>query len=164
MPKSASRNVMAELLAGLAKDDMSVFPRFEEQGRRADLTPGQVEELHEFMEAAANRIRNSKAGLDREAAAYSVIHFLRDHNKRLGIHPRFLATVCSALATYFQNHKKWEPAIAACELLVSRNVTDEDGEGFHLRLDRLYQLRARKGGSTSSCDESGCVEEEPEEL
>lgn len=164
MSKSASRNAMPELLAGLAKDDMSVFPRFEEEGRRVDLTPGQVEELHEFMEAAANRIRNSKAGLDREAAAYSVIHFLRDHNKRLGIHPRFLATICSALATYFQNHKKWEPAIAACELLVSRNVTDEDGEGFHLRLDRLYQLRARKGGSGSSCDDSDFVEEDLEEI
>lgn len=152
MPKTTPKDFIAELLAGLAKDDIAVFKRFEEIGSRPDLTPSQVEDLHEFMEMAANRIRNSKSKIDRETAAYSIIHFLRDHNKRLGIHPRFLATVCSALATYFQNHKKWDPAISACELLVSRNVTDEDGEGFHARLDRLYQLRLKKGSSESSSD------------
>lgn len=167
MPKTMSKDFLSELLTGLAKDDVNVFKNFEEAGRRPDLTPTQVEDLHEFMEMAANRIRNSKSKLDRETAAYSIISFLREHNKRLGIHPRFLATICSALATYFQNHKKWDPAIAACELLVSRNVTDEDGEGFHARLDRLYQLRIKKGGSGSSSDaddfDSECVEDDDTE-
>jgi nicotinic acid mononucleotide adenylyltransferase len=152
MPKSTSSDPLAGLLAGLAKDDMRVFAQFEEIGRRGDLTASQIEALHEFMEAATNRIRNSKSKLDREAAAYSVIEFLKEHNRRMGIHPRFLATIGSALVTYFQNHKKWDPAIAACELLVSRNVTDEDGEGFHARLDHLYQLRLKKSQSASDVD------------
>jgi hypothetical protein len=162
MTPRESREFLPALLAGLAKDDMAVFGRFEEEGRRLDLSPSEVEDLHEFMESAANRIRNSKARLDREAAAYSVIRFLQENNRRLGIHPRFLATVCSALATYFQNHKQWDPAIAACELLVSRNVTDEDGIGFHARLDRLYQLRLRKGTGGSSFEPDSVTEEEEE--
>ncbi|MEN9353682.1 MAG: hypothetical protein RL318_1007 [Fibrobacterota bacterium] len=162
MPKNTTKDFITELLAGLAKDDIAVFKRFEEIGAKPDLTPTQVEDLHEFMEMAANRIRNSKSKIDRETAAYSVIGFLRENNRRLGIHPRFLATICSALATYFQNHKKWDPAISACELLVSRNVTDEDGEGFHARLDRLYQLRLKKGGSESSSD-ADYIEEENED-
>jgi len=152
MPKSIPSDPLAGLLSGLAKDDMRVFERFEEAGRRNDLTAAQIETLHEFMEAATNRIRNSKSKLDREAAAYSVIEFLKEHNRRMGIHPRFLATIGAALVTYFQNHKKWDPAIAACELLVSRNVTDEDGEGFYARLDHLYQMRLKKSQSASEVD------------
>jgi len=164
MPKLVNgTDFLPEFLAALAKDDMRVFAKFEAMGKQSSLTSAQIEALHEFMEAAANRIRNSKSGLDREAAAYSVIGFLTEHNKRLGIHPRFLATVGSALATYFQNHKKWDPAIAACELLVSRNVTDEDGEGFHARLDRLYQLRLRKS-VTGSDSEMDVIEDEEEDL
>lgn len=130
-------------LQRLAKDDPKVIEEFFVWARSPERTPKEVEEIHEFIEQAENRIRNSSAKLDRVASAEAVLEFFRDESKRLGIHERFLASICGALCTYFQNRKIWDPAVSACEFLVSRGIPDEDGVGFHERLDWLYRQRAR---------------------
>ncbi|MCB9496774.1 MAG: hypothetical protein H6686_07820 [Fibrobacteria bacterium] len=131
-------------LQRLAKDDPRVVAEFFEWARSPDRTPREVEHIHEFIEQAENRIRNSSAQLDRVASAEAILSFFRDESKRLGIHERFLASICGALCTYFQNRKIWDPAVACCEFLVSRGIPDEDGVGFHDRLDLLYRQRARQ--------------------
>lgn len=131
-------------LQRLTKDDPKVIANFFEWAGSPDRTPKEVEQIHEFIENAENRIRNSSAKLDRVESAMSILEFFNQHSKRLGIHERFLASICGALCTYFQNRKIWDPAIACCEFLVSRGIPDEDGVGFHERLDWLYRQRARK--------------------
>jgi hypothetical protein len=130
-------------LQRLAKDDPKVIAEFFVWARSPDRTAAEVEQIHEFIEQAENRIRNSSAKLDRVGSAEAILAFFRDESKRLGIHERFLASICGALCTYFQNRKIWDPAIASCEFLVSRGIPDEDGVGFHERLDWLYRQRVR---------------------
>jgi len=131
-------------LQRLAKDDPRVIQDFFTWARSAERSTHEVEQIHEFIENAETRIRNSSAKLDRVASAEAILAFFRDESRRLGIHERFLASICGALCTYFQNRKIWDPAVASCEFLVSRGIPDEDGVGFHDRLDWLYRQRARK--------------------
>lgn len=131
-------------LQRLTKDDPKVIEDFFVWAGSSERTPREVELIHEFIENAENRIRNSSAKLDRVASANAILAFFHEHSKRLGIHERFLAAICGALCTYFQNRKIWDPAVASCEFLVSRGIPDEDGVGFHERLDWLYRQRARK--------------------
>lgn len=145
MSKATTKSVdpVVEFLKRLSKDDPKVMSDFV-QWASGERSPEEIERVHEFIEEAEHRIRNSRAKLDRVEAALSVLGFFRDHSRRLGMHERFLATICGALCTYFQNRKIWDPAIEACEFLVSRAIPDEDGVGFHERLDWLYRQRARR--------------------
>jgi hypothetical protein len=133
----------SDYLERLAKDDPRVIDEFLTWARHPSRTAKEIEQVHEFLEAAENRIRNSTSQLDRIPAALSILQFLQDESRRMGIHEHFLAETCGALCTYFQNRKIWDPAISFCEFLVSRGIPDEDGEGFHSRLDLLYRQRAR---------------------
>ena len=131
-------------LQRLSKDDPRVIEDFFAWAGMPERSPLEIEQIHEFIEQAENRIRNSSAKIDRLASANAILAFFQEHSKRLGIHERFLASICGALCTYFQNRKIWDPAITCCEFLVSRGIPDEDGVGFHERLDWLYRQRARK--------------------
>lgn len=144
MPKSPTKAVAMTPLQRLAKDDPKIIPEFLAWARAPERSAVEIEEVHEFLEQAENRIRNSRAKLDREASAMAILEFFRLESRRLGIHDRFLASTCGALCTYFQNRKIWDPAVACCEFLVSRGIPDEDGNGFHDRLDWLYRQRARR--------------------
>jgi hypothetical protein len=147
MPKAAAKPIdpVIEFLKRLAKDDARVMTDFVKWAVDPGRTPKEVERIHEFVEEAEHRIRNSRSKLDRVSAAQALLGFFRDHSRRLGVNERFLATICGALCTYFQNRKIWDPAIESCEFLVSRAIPDEDGVGFHDRLDWLYRQRARRG-------------------
>ncbi|MBK8801781.1 MAG: hypothetical protein IPN71_06940 [Fibrobacteres bacterium] len=146
MTKATAKPVdpVIDFLKRLSKDDQNVMADFVAwaSGERG---PAEIERVHEFIEEAEHHIRNSRAKLDRVEAATALLGFFRDHSRRLGMHERFLATICGALCTYFQNRKIWDPAVEACEFLVSRAIPDEDGVGFHDRLDWLYRQRARRG-------------------
>jgi len=145
-PKPVAKKVdpVIEFLRRLGKDDPKVMAEFVKWAVEPARTPKEVERIHEFVEEAEHRIRNSRSKLDRVAAAQSLLGLFRDHSRRLGINERFLATICGALCTYFQNRKIWDPAIESCEFLVGRAIPDEDGVGFHKRLDWLYRQRARR--------------------
>ena len=146
MPKAAAKPIdpVIEFLKRLAKDDARVMTDFVKWAVDPERSPKEVERIHEFVEEAEHRIRNSRSKLDRVAAAQALLGFFREHSRRLGVNERFLATICGALCTYFQNRKIWDPAIESCEFLVSRDIPDEDGVGFHDRLDWLYRQRARR--------------------
>jgi|GEM_PF-1239914 len=145
-PKVAAKRIdpVVEFLRRLAKDDPKVMTEFVIWAVEPIRSPKEVERIHEFVEEAEHRIRNSRSKLDRVAAARALLGLFRDHSRRLGINERFLATICGALCTYFQNRKIWDPAIESCEFLVGRAIPDEDGVGFHKKLDWLYRQRARR--------------------
>lgn len=146
MPKSTKPpDPVADFLKRLAKDDSKVMLDFVKWASAEDRSAREVERIHEFVEEAEHRIRNSRAKLDRVAAARALLAFFREHSRRLGVNERFLASICGALCTYFQNRKIWDPAVESCEFLVGRAIPDEDGVGFHERLDWLYRQRARRG-------------------
>jgi hypothetical protein len=146
MPKAAVKNVdpVADFLKRLSKDDPKVMTDFVKWAADPARSPKEVEQVHEFIEEAEHRIRNSRSKLDRVAAARALLGLFREHSRRLGVNERFLATICGALCTYFQNRKIWDPAVESCEFLVGRAIPDEDGNGFHERLDWLYRQRARR--------------------
>ena len=131
-------------LKRLEKDDPKVMTDFCRWASSSSRSAKEIEGIHEFIEEAEHRIRNSRSKLDRVEAAEFLLKLLREESRRLGMHERFLATICGALCTYFQNRKIWDPAVQACEFLVGRAITDEDGVGFHERLDWLYRQRAKK--------------------
>lgn len=131
-------------LKRLEKDDPKVMTDFVGWASQAARIPKEIEGIHEFIEEAEHRIRNSRSKLDRVEAALLLLRLLREDSKRLGMHERFLASICGALCTYFQNRKIWDPAVEACEFLVGRAIPDEDGVGFHERLDWLYRQRAKR--------------------
>jgi hypothetical protein len=145
-PKVAVKRIdpVVDFLRRLNKDDPKVMPEFVKWAVDPIRSPKEVERIHEFVEEAEHRIRNSRSRLDRVAAAQALLSLFREHSRRLGINERFLATICGALCTYFQNRKIWDPAIESCEFLVGRAIPDEDGVGFHKRLDWLYRQRARR--------------------
>ncbi|MEK7395280.1 MAG: hypothetical protein AAB214_22200 [Fibrobacterota bacterium] len=132
-------------LKRLDKDDPKVMTDFANWASAPTRTPKEIEGIHEFIEEAEHRIRNSRSKLDRVEAAQVMLKLLREDSRRLGMHERFLASICGALCTYFQNRKIWDPAVEACEFLVGRAIPDEDGVGFHERLDWLYRQRAKRG-------------------
>ncbi|MEN9309249.1 MAG: hypothetical protein RL173_3181 [Fibrobacterota bacterium] len=132
-------------LKRLDKDDPKVMTDFANWASAPARTPKEIEGIHEFIEEAEHRIRNSRSKLDRVEAAQVMLKLLREDSRRLGMHERFLASICGALCTYFQNRKIWDPAVEACEFLVGRAIPDEDGVGFHERLDWLYRQRAKRG-------------------
>jgi len=146
VPKPVAKRFdpVIEFLRRLAKDDPKVMAEFIKWAVDPIRSPKEVERIHEFVEEAEHRIRNSRSKLDRVAAAQALLGLFRDHSRRLGVNERFLATICGALCTYFQNRKIWDPAIESCEFLVGRAIPDEDGVGFHKRLDWLYRQRARR--------------------
>lgn len=146
MPKATAKpaDPVIDFLKRLSKDDQHVMADFVAWAS-GERDPAEIERVHEFIEEAEHHIRNSRSKLDRVEAATALLGFFRDHSRRLGMHERFLATICGALCTYFQNRKIWDPAVEACEFLVSRAIPDEDGIGFHDRLDWLYRQRARRG-------------------
>jgi hypothetical protein len=145
-PKAVAKRVdpVIDFLRRLAKDDPKVIAEFVKWAVDPMRSPKEVERIHEFVEEAEHRIRNSRSKVDRVAAAQALLGLFRDHSRRLGINERFLATICGALCTYFQNRRIWDPAIESCEFLVGRAILDEDGVGFHKRLDWLYRQRARR--------------------
>lgn len=143
-PPLKTTDHVADFLKRLSKDDTRVMADFVKWASSSDRDAHEVEKIHEFIEEAEHRIRNSRSKLDRVEAATLLLGFFREHSKRLGMHDRFLATICGALCTYFQNRKIWDPAVEACEFLVGRAIPDEDGVGFHDRLDWLYRQRARR--------------------
>jgi len=145
MPRTSVKNIdpVADFLKRLSKDDPKVMTDFVKWASDPARVPKEVERIHEFVEEAEHRIRNSCSKLDRVVAARALLGFFREHSRRLGVNERFLATICGALCTYFQNRKIWDPAVESCEFLVSRAIPDEDGNGFHERLDWLYRQRAR---------------------
>jgi hypothetical protein len=145
-PKAVAKRVdpVIDFLRRLAKDDPKVIAEFVKWAVDPMRSPKEVERIHEFVEEAEHRIRNSRSKVDRVAAAQALLCLFRDHSRRLGINERFLATICGALCTYFQNRRIWDPAIESCEFLVGRAILDEDGVGFHKRLDWLYRQRARR--------------------
>ncbi|HNY29826.1 MAG TPA: hypothetical protein PKO15_02970 [Fibrobacteria bacterium] len=146
MAKATAKHTdpVIDFLKRLSKDDPAVMTDFVTWAS-GERSPAEIERVHEFIEEAEHHIRNSRSKLDRVEAATALLGFFRDHSRRLGMHERFLATICGALCTYFQNRKIWDPAVEACEFLVSRAIPDEDGIGFHDRLDYLYRQRARRG-------------------
>lgn len=131
-------------LKRLEKDDPKVMTDFAKWASALSRSAKEIEGIHEFIEEAEHRIRNSRAKLDRVEAAEILLKLLREDSRRLGMHERFLASICGALCTYFQNRKIWDPAIESCEFLVGRAIPDEDGVGFHERLDWLYRQRAKR--------------------
>lgn len=131
-------------LKRLEKDDPKVMTDFAKWACAPLRSPKEIEGIHEFIEEAEHRIRNSRSKLDRVEAAQVMLKLLREDSRRLGMHERFLASICGALCTYFQNRKIWDPAVEACEFLVGRAIPDEDGIGFHERLDWLYRQRAKR--------------------
>jgi hypothetical protein len=145
MPKAAPKSAesVAVFLKRLSKDDPKVMSDFVKWASDPTRDPAEIERVHEFVEEAEHRIRNSRSKLDRVSAARALLSFFREHSRRLGINERFLASICGALCTYFQNRKIWDPAVECCEFLVGRAILDEDGNGFHERLDWLYRQRAR---------------------
>ncbi len=143
-PPPAPVDSVPLFLKRLEKDDSRVMTDFVNWASQPGLSPKEIEGIHEFIEEAEHRIRNSRSKLDRVEAALLLLKLLRDDSRRLGMHERFLASICGALCTYFQNRKIWDPAVEACEFLVRRAIPDEDGVGFHERLDWLYRQRARR--------------------
>ncbi len=148
MPKVPPKSVpsIPSFLKRLEKDDPKVMLEFFSWDSVPGRTPKEIEGIHEFIEEAEHRIRNSRSKLDRVEAAQLLLKLLQEDSKRLGMHERFLASICGALCTYFQNRKIWDPAVEACEFLVGRAIPDEDGVGFHERLDWLYRQRAKRSG------------------
>lgn len=146
MPKAQPKiqDSIPAFLKRLEKDDPKVMTDFVEWASRPVRDAKEIEGIHEFIEEAEHRIRNSRSKLDRVDAALQLLKLLREESKRLGMHERFLASICGALCTYFQNRKIWDPAVEACEFLVRRAIPDEDGVGFHERLDWLYRQRAKR--------------------
>ncbi len=142
--KEKEPDSVPSFLKRLDKDDPKVMTDFARWASESGRTPKEIEGIHEFIEEAEHRIRNSRSKLDRVEAAQVLLKLLREESRRLGMHERFLASICGALCTYFQNRKIWDPAIESCEFLVGRAIPDEDGVGFHERLDWLYRQRAKR--------------------
>jgi hypothetical protein len=144
--------VLESLLAGLRDDNIAVVDEFTAYQKSEAAFFEKVEIAHEFLDLLTFKIKESKSRMNKEALSQFSLVFLRQTIKPYGYNPKFVATQCKALITYYQNQKNLDKAIEVCEFLILQGITDDDSKGFHVRLDELYRLKRKieeKGGDLS---------------
>ncbi len=134
---------LERLLGELKNDNASVLREFEEFQARETVFFDKVEIAHEFLDLLTLKIKESKCTMDKSELSRFSLDFIRRTIKEYGYNPKFVATQCKALITYYQNQKELDKAIEVCEFLIRNGITDDDSKGFHVRLDELYRLKKK---------------------
>lgn len=135
--------VLDSLLTGLREDDIQVLDQFLATQKAEEPFFERVELAHEFLDLLTFKIKESKSRMNKETLTQFSLNFIRDTLRTYGYNPKFVATQCKALITYYQNQKNLDKAIEVCEFLIRNGITDDDAKGFHVRLDELYRLKKK---------------------
>jgi len=151
-PSGGEGGVLGRLLQGLRDDEIGILAEFTNYQKSDAPFFEKVEVAHEFLDLLTFKIKESKSRMGKEQLSQFSLAFLRETIKPYGYNPKFIATQCKALITYYQNQKSLDKAIEVCEFLILQGITDDDAKGFHVRLDELYRLKRKveeKGGDVS---------------
>lgn len=158
--------LLEELLKGLREDEAGVLEAFNRYQESSAPFFEKVEVAHEFLDLLTFKIKESKSRMNKEQLAQFSLAFLRKTIRTYGYNPKFAATQCKALITYYQNQKNLDKAIEVCEFLILQGITDDDAKGFHVRLDELFRLKRKieeKGGDASGISFPTADEDEEED-
>ena len=145
--------LLEKLLKELREDNIEVLAEFENYQKSDAPFFEKVVIAHEFLDILTFKIKESKSRMNKEELSQYSLNFLRLTIRQFGYNPKFVATQCKALITYYQNQKNLDKAIEVCEFLILQGITDDDAKGFHVRLDELYRLKRKieeKGGDPSA--------------
>src|SRR5262245_19662362 len=114
----SKEQVLEKLLAGLKDDNTGVVDEFTDYQKSEAPFFEKVEIAHEFLDLLTFKIKESKSRMDKEKLSQFSLVFLRQTIKPYGYNPKFVATQCKALITYYQNQKNLDKAIEVCEFLI----------------------------------------------
>jgi len=127
----------------LMQDDISSLDAFEAFQNEDTELYKKIEFTHEFLDVLCFKLKQSKSTMDKDILAAYLFKIFQQTFKAYRYNLKFISSQFKSIVTYYRNHKQYSKAIQVLEFLIQHGITDNDSEGFHIQLDKMYRKRIK---------------------